>query len=325
MIDRRTFAATLVMAAASAALPAAHAQDYPTQPLRWIVPYPAGGGSDAIARLIATTMQPGYGQPIIVENRAGASTNIAAEAIAAAKPDGTMVMSADNASIMFNPFIFDKLKYDPAKDFSYVGGIGRFAMVLVVHPGQPVRSVAEFVALAKASPGKISFASPGTGSAHHVSLEMFRQRAGIVVTHVPYRGAAPAMQDLMGGQVEAMMLDLAAGLGAMRSGKVRPIAIAAPTRAAALPDVPTMAEAGIGDIDAYAYQGVIAPANLPAAVLSRLNRDLNVALSAPAVTQRLREFGAELMIGTPQQMRDFVTAERARWSQVIKAAGIKLE
>ncbi|MGZ5271752.1 MAG: Bug family tripartite tricarboxylate transporter substrate binding protein, partial [Ramlibacter sp.] len=198
-MQRRQFIAS---AAALAAASQARAQAaYPTQPIRWVVPYPAGGGTDALARTLAETMRANLGQQIVVDNRPGASTNIGGELVAHAKPDGYTVMSADNAILAFNEYLFTKLPFNPERDFSYIGAIARFPLALVVHPDFQARTLADFIAYAKANPGKLNYASPGNGSPHHLAMELFKNRTGTFITHIPYRGAAPAMQDVMGGQV----------------------------------------------------------------------------------------------------------------------------
>src|SRR4051812_9266784 len=207
---------TLQLLAAGLALTlASHApaqNTYPSQPVKWIVPYVAGGGTDNLARTLAEAMQPSLGQPLIIDNRPGASTNIGVSVMMQAKPDGYTVMQAENAALLFNEHMFVKLPYKPASDFTYIGTIGRFPVALVVHPDFPAKNVAEFVRYVKANPDKVSYASPGNGSPHHMAMELFKQKAGLTITHVPYKGAAPAMTDVMGGQVPVMMLDLASGL-----------------------------------------------------------------------------------------------------------------
>jgi tripartite-type tricarboxylate transporter receptor subunit TctC len=190
-----------------------------------VVPYPAGGGTDVIARALAESMRTGLGQQVIIDNRPGASTNIGADIVARSKPDGYSIMSADNALLAFNEYLFTKLPFNPAKDFSYIGAIGKFPLALVVNPDFPAKDLKEFLAYAKANPGKLNYASPGNGSPHHLAMEMFKNRTGTFITHIPYRGAAPAMADVMGGQVPCMFLDLASGLSIMQSGRVRVLAI----------------------------------------------------------------------------------------------------
>ncbi len=327
-MDRRTLLGTLASGAALAAAitPLAHAQAaWPDQLVKWIVPYPAGGGTDVIARTLAEAMRPTLGQQIVIDNRPGAATNIGADLVAKSRPDGYTVMSADNAVLAFNEHLFGRLPFDPQKDFSYIGAIGKFPLALVVHPDFPARDFKEFLAYVKANPGKVNYASPGNGSPHHLAMELFKHRTGASLTHVPYRGAAPAMADVVGGQVHCMFLDLAAGLSMMQTGKVRVLAMGSAKRARQLPDVPTLAEQGVADVEVFAFQGLLGPAGLPAPVVERLNAELNRALAAPAVTKRFEEFGMDAMPGTPEAFQRFARAESERWGPVIKATGIKLD
>ena len=206
-----------------------------------------------------------------------------------------------------------------------MGGISRFPLALVVHPALEAKTVKEFLAYARANPGKLNYASPGNGSPHHLAMEMFKNRTKTFLTHIPYRGAAPALQDVMGGQVPCMFLDLAAGLPVITSGKVRALAIGSAKRVAALPDVPTLAEAGVPNTEVFAFQGILAPAGLPAAITTRLNTDLNKALLNPAVVKRMNDFGMEALPGTPEQFRAMARAESKRWGEIIKAAWVKLD
>ena len=326
-MQRRTLLSALAAAGATTAAPWALAQQaaWPDQPLRWVVPYPAGGGTDVLARTVAEAMRQTLGQQIIVDNRPGASTNIGDQAVATAKPDGYTFMSADNAILAYNEHLFTKLPFNPEKDFTYVGGISRFPLALVVHPSFEAKTVKEFLDYARANPGKLNYASPGNGSPHHLAMEMFKNRTKTFLTHIPYRGAAPALQDVMGGQVPCMFLDLAAGLPVITSGKVRALAIGSAKRVAALPDVPTLAEAGVPNTEVFAFQGILAPAGLPAAITTRLNTDLNKALLNPAVVKRMNDFGMEALPGTPEQFRAMARAESKRWGEIIKAAGVKLD
>jgi tripartite-type tricarboxylate transporter receptor subunit TctC len=325
-MQRRTLLSALAAAGATTAAPWATAQStWPDQPLRWIVPYPAGGGTDVLARTVAEAMRQTLGQQIIVDNRPGASTNIGGQAVATAKPDGYTFMSADNAILAYNEHLFTKLPFNPEKDFTYVGGISRFPLALVVHPSFEAKTVKEFLDYARANPGKLNYASPGNGSPHHLAMEMFKNRTKTFLTHIPYRGAAPALQDVMGGQVPCMFLDLAAGLPVITSGKVRALAIGSAKRVAALPDVPTLAEAGVPNTEVFAFQGILAPAGLPAAITARLNGDLNKALLNPAVVKRMNDFGMEALPGTPEQFRAMARSESKRWGEIIKAAGVKLD
>ena len=325
-MQRRTLLSALAAAGATTAAPWAAAQSaWPDQPLRWVVPYPAGGGTDVLARTVAEAMRQTLGQQIVVDNRPGASTNVGGQMVATAKPDGYTFMSADNAILAYNEHLFSKLPFSPERDFTYVGGISRFPLALVVHPAREAKTVKEFLAYARANPGKLNYASPGNGSPHHLAMEMFKNRTKTFLTHIPYRGAAPALQDVMGGQVPCMFLDLAAGLPVITSGKVRALAIGSAKRVAALPDVPTLAEAGVPNTEVFAFQGILAPAGLPAAITTRLNTDLNKALLNPAVVKRMNDFGMEALPGTPEQFRAMARAESKRWGEIIKAAGVKLD
>jgi len=315
-------AATLALAASFAsAQPAA----YPNQPVKWIVPYSAGGGTDNLARSLAEAMQPSLGQPLIIDNRPGASTNIGVSVMMQARPDGYTIMQAENAALLFNEHMFAKLPYKPASDFTYIGTIGRFPVALVVHPDFPAKNVAEFVRYVKANPEKVSYASPGNGSPHHMAMELFKQKAGLSIVHVPYKGAAPAMSDVMGGQVPVMMLDLASGLSIIKSGKVRVLAIALPQRANALPEVPTFVEAGFPDVNAYAFHGLIGPAGMQPEAVARLNAELHKAMKAPKVVKLFADFGFEALPGSPQDFYKLSRAESERWGNIIRTAGVKLD
>lgn len=322
-MQRRHF---LAASAATLASPFALAADtWPDQPIRWIVPYPPGGGTDVIARSVAEAMRSSLGQQFVIDNRPGGATNIGGELVAHAKPDGYTVMSADNAILAFNEHLFHKLPFNPEKDFTYLGAIGRFPMALVVNPSFPAKSLQEFIAYAKAHPGAVNYGSPGNGSPHHLAMELFKNKTGTFLTHIPYRGMAPALQDVMGGQIPCMFLDLAGGLPVMQAGKVRVLAIGSAKRAPALPNVPTLAEAGVPGVEVYAFQGVLGPAGLPEAVVTRFNGELNKALASADVRKRAQDFGMEMLPGTPAQFKAMARAEAKRWGPIIQAAGVKLD
>ena len=318
----------LLMALALASQGTATAQTaaaYPSQPVRWIVPYAVGGGTDILARNLAEAMQPSLGQPLIVDNRPGASTNIAVAALLQARPDGYTVMQAENAALLFNEHMFSRLPYKPESDFTYIASIGRFPVALVVNPAFPARNLKEFIAYVEANPGKVNYASPGNGSPHHMAMELLKQKAGLDMVHLPYKGAAPALQDVMGNQVPVMMLDLASGLPVIKADKVRVLAIALPQRASALPDTPTFEELGIKDVNAYAIHGLIGPAGMPTGVVTRLNAELNKALQNPKVVKLFNDFGFEPTPGTPAEFKARARAESERWGAVIRASGVTLD
>jgi tripartite-type tricarboxylate transporter receptor subunit TctC len=325
-MHRRTLLAALASSAAVAAVPQVAAQaNYPDQLVKWIVPYPAGGGTDVIARTLAEAMRVTLGQQIVIDNRPGAATNIGADLVAKSRPDGYTIMSADNALLAFNEHLFGRLPFNPQKDFTYIGAIGKFPLALVVHPDFPAKDFKEFLAYVKANPGKVNYASPGNGSPHQLAMELFKSRTGTFITHIPYRGAAPAMADVMGGQVPCMFLDLASGLSIMQSNKVRVLAIGSGVRSALLPNVPTLAEVGVRESEVFAFQGLLGPAGLPPSVVAKLNGDLNRAFGTPAVQKRFADIGMEAMPGSPEQFFNLARAEARRWGPVIKATGVKLD
>jgi len=296
-----------------------------TDTLRWVVPYPPGGGTDVLGRTLAEAMRSSLGMTIVVENKPGASTNIAAQDVARAAPDGRTVLQADNALMAFNEHLFKKLPVDPDKDFSYIGAIGKFPLALVVHPDFPAKTFKEFLAYVRANPGKVSYASPGNGSPHHLAMELFKNRTQTFMVHIPYRGAAPAMQDVMAGQLPVMFLDLASGLPTMQSGRVRVLAFGGKARSPLLTGVPTLIEENVRDVEVFAFQGLLGPANMPAATVQRLNSELNKALANTTVLKRFLDFGMEPMPGTPDQFRAFARGEGKRWGPIIRANGITLD
>lgn len=317
-----TVAATVL---AQTAAPGAARMAFPTQPIKWLIPYAPGGAVDSVARDLAVRMGADLGQPMVLENRPGASTMIMATAVARAAPDGYTIGSADTGTLAFNPSLYSNIPYDVSKSFSMIGGIGKLPMVLVVNPAFPAKDMKELLEMARASPGKISFASAGAGSPMHMALELFKQSSKADVMHVPYKGAAPALADVMGGQVNAAFVDLPPSIGMIKSGRLRVLAVGAPERLAILPEVPTVAQAGLPGFEAYAWQGMIGPANLPQDVVDRLNKSLATALANPEVVARLRDMGVQPMPLSPVEFANFAALEQKRWAEVIKAAGIKLE
>ncbi len=303
----------------------ATAQSYPTKPIEWVVPYPAGGGSDVVARSLTEPMGKALGQPVIINNKPGAATNIGAEYVARAKADGYTLLTGDTATLAANPALYSKLNYSAEKDLVPVGLLARFPMILVVNPNVPVKNYAEFVAWANTQKAGVNYATPGAGSPHHLATELFRGKTGLNLVHVPYRGAAPAVQDVAGGQLPFMFVDTASGMGFINSGRLRAIGIASPKRVKNFETIATLDEQGLRGFEAYAWQGVVAPTGTPADVIASLNKTLVESLNATAVKARFQVLGLEPLPGTPAQMAAYVKAEREKWALVIRDSGIKLD
>jgi tripartite-type tricarboxylate transporter receptor subunit TctC len=324
-MDIRNFSRrTLLSALAVATLPfASFAQVQ--RPIEWVVGYPAGGGSDVVARTVGDVMAKTLGQTILVNNKPGAATNIAAGYVANSKDYGHMMFTADFATLAANPWLFQKLPYNPEKDFVPVGMLARFPLLLVVAPNVPAKNFQEFVAWARHQPQGVSYASAGIGSPHHLAGELLRERTGLKLQHVAYKGAAPAVQDLLGGQVPCGMIDTASVQQYLATGKLRAIAVASPERLKTLPEVPTLAEQGLKDFVAYAWQGLVVPAGTPQETVDKLSKALQGALESAPVKARFQALALEAMPGTPQQMAQYTAAERSRWGKVVQSAGVKLD
>lgn len=312
--------ATLALAAISTAVLA----DYPDKSVRWVVPFPAGGGTDVVSRLLAHPIGGALGQPFVIDNKPGAGTMIGAEAVAKAAADGYTVGTLDVSTLALNPSLYDSVRYDPLTDFEYIGGTARFPFVLVVNPSLPANSLQELIDLAKKKPGKLTYASPGLGGPNHLGMELFQQQAGIELLHAPYKGDAPALQDLIGGQIDMYLVNTAASLPYINTSKVKAIAIAMKTRSDALPDVPTFSEAGVPDFEAYAWQGLAAPAGTPKAVVNRLSTELRAALGMSDIQQRMAEMGVEPFALTADEFTAHVRAQGQLWGEIIRKAGIRL-
>ena len=325
MLNRRCVAALLALPALLGTAGLAQAQAFPAKNIRWVVPYPAGGGSDFLARTIGQQLATQVNQTILVDNKPGGNTSIAAAEVARAPADGYTILSADNGTMVFNTALYANLPYNPEKDLTPVTLMGKFPMVLVVGPASDAKDAKDFVAKAKAQPGRINYGSAGAGSPHHLAMELLKVNAGLHLVHIPYRGAAPALADLAGGQVPAMMVDLAAGAAFIKSGKIRPLAVANPTRLAQLPDVPTFAELGFKGVEAAAQVGVVAPAGTPAEVVNTLQKQIATAINTPAVRQKLIDFGIEPVASTPKEYGDLIRSEVVRWHALIKKQKISLD
>jgi tripartite-type tricarboxylate transporter receptor subunit TctC len=305
----------------AAAQPAA----YPAKPIRWIVPYAAGGGSDFLARTIGQTLSTQVGQPVLVDNKPGGNTALGAAETARAPADGYTVLSADNGTMVFNPALYKSLSYSPTKDLAPVTLMGRFPMILVVGANSGITSAQDFIAQARAKPGGMNYASAGAGSPHHLAMELLKVQSKVFMVHVPYRGAAPALADVAGGQVPAMMVDMAAGAGFIKGGKVKALAVANATRLPQLPDVPTFAELGIKNVEAAALVGMVVPAATPPDVINALNKSVVAAINEPGVRKRLVDFGVEPVGNTPAQFAELLRNETTRWQKLITDLKITLD
>ena len=304
---------------------ASHAASYPDRPVRLIVTYPAGGPADIAARALAQKLGELWGQQVVVDNRAGAGGIIGTELAAKAAPDGYTLLHGTAAGLIINSLLMKKLPYDAFRDFAPVSMVVMVPQLLVLHPGMPVNSLKELIALAKAKPGQLNYASVGAGSPNHLGMELLKSMSGIDMVHVPYKGATPAVADLIAGQVQLMFNGMSAVLPHVASGKLKAIAIGSARRSAAAPDVPTVAEAGLPGFEYIAWNGNFAPAATPRAIVLKLNADIRKALAAPDVVQRLSSLGSEPAAGTPEEFAAYLKQDYARWSAVVKAAGIKTE
>jgi tripartite-type tricarboxylate transporter receptor subunit TctC len=316
----------LVVAAAALAAPLlALAQPYPSRPIRFIVPYPAGGPLDTVARLLAQKVSESVKQPVIVENKPGAGGNIGADAVAKGAPDGYMILMGAVATHAINPTLYKNIPYDAVRDFQPVTQVASTPNVLVVNPSLPVTTVREFIAYAKAHPGQLNFGSGSTGSAGHLAGELFKKMAGVEMTHIPYKGAGPAMQDLIGGQIQLMFDNLASSLGQIRAGKVRALAVTTAQRTSLAPQLPTIAESGLPGFDISTWFGIFLPAHAPREVVDRLHGEFVRALSAPDVREKMAHLGAEPVGNTPEEFAAYIRSESRKYADVIRASGAKVD
>ena len=316
----RPAAALLALAIPLASL----AQPYPAKPIRWILGYPPGGGTEFIARNVAQTLGPLLGQQIVIENRPGAAAIVGAEAAARSAPDGYTVFMADNGTFVYHLGIYKQLPYDPNKDFIPVGMIVRGYMLLLTGPNGP-KTLKELVEAARREPGKLNNASNGSGTAHHLAMELLKQRAKVDIVNVPFKGTAAVMQEVMSERVATGFADISAARGALAGGKVRPLAVAAKTRLPALPDVPTFEESGFPDFEVYFWQGLAVPAGTPPEIVSRLSTELLKTLKTPDVHKRFTDAGMEVMPTTSEEMRDTIRRDQAFWVPLIKSLGIRVD
>ncbi len=306
-------------------IPSVFAQSYPDKPIRLIVPLAAGGGTDFFARILASQLSTQMKQPVIVENKPGGGTNIGADSVAKSAPDGYTLLLSSSTTYAINAALYNKMPYNPAKDLAPIALTGRFALVLVVNPSVPINSINELIEHAKAKPDSLDYASSGPGSPHQLAMELLKQRTGITANHIPYKGAAPALQDVLGGRVPMMFIDYASGAAHIKSGKLRAIAVATPERLSFVPDLPTIAESGVPGFEASAWQGLTAPAGTPEPIIQHLNNEVGKALATPAVRQRLLDAGVVPIFSSPAEFATYAASETKKWADVIKKGKITID
>ena len=322
---RRTLLTSLAMATAGALPLAAAAQAYPAKPVTIVVPFAPGGTTDILARIVGQGLGTELGQPFVVDNRAGAGGNIGASLAAKAPADGYTLFMGTVGTHAINQALYKKMPFDPVKDFAPISRVATVPNLLVAHPSQPYKTVKELIAYAKANPGKVTYGSPGSGASPHVSGELFKSMTGTDLLHVPYKGSAPAMTDLLGGQIAIMFDNMPSAIQHVRSGKLRPIAVTTAKRSPELPDIPTIAEAGVPGYEAMSWFGLFAPAATPKPVLDRLNAALVKVLNQPDVKKKIAEQGGDVVAETPEQFAAFIKAETAKWGKVVKDSGATVD
>src|SRR4051812_10271628 len=321
----RVFAALFIGLAAFCTDVSARAAEYPTRPVTLIVAFTPGGPSDVLARILGKKLEQLLGQPFVIENRPGAGGNIAAELAARAMPDGYTLLMGNNSILATNASLYRKVNFEPEKDFAPISLIGSQANILVVNPALPVHTMAELIALARQKPGQINFASSGYGAAAHLAGELFKTEAHIDIVHVAYKGAAPALQDVIAGHVQMMFATAASVVGHIRDGLVRPLAVTTLKRTAVLPDVPTIDELGLSGFDATTWHGLVAPAGTPPDIIAALNRATVAALADPETRKALGDLGVDVVGSSPTEFAAYIKAEIPKWSAAVKAAGARLE
>ena len=317
--------ALLALVFTSAVASRATANDYPRHTVTFICPFPAGGGTDILTRMLAAELQDKLKQPVIVENRTGAGTQIAANTVAKSAPDGHMLLLAPVTTLAIGPSVYKSLPYDTVKDFAPVGLVGAAEFALVANPALGARTLPELVAVIKSRPGELSYGSSGPSTPHHLFMEMFLKMIGGKAQHVPYRGSVPALADVVSGQIQVMMVDLAAAIPMIDAGKVRVYGVTSPTRIKSMPDIPTIAEAGVSGYAASGWFSVVARAGTPRQAIDKLNAVLTAYLQRPDVGERLATLAINPLTSTPDELERFIPAEIAKWAQVVKDAGIEPE
>ena len=321
-----TFVLRMVIAAWLAlAISAACAQSYPNRPVRWVVPFPPGGSADIMGRMIGQDLSKALGQQVVIENRAGASAIVGAEYVAKSAPDGYTVLQANVSQMTIHPSLYAKLPYDPVRDFAPVTVLGIVSSVVVTTPALPVRTIGDLIALARKRPGQLNFTSSGAGASTHLTGELLKQRAGISMTHINYKGSGPALTDVMAGFVEIMFENLPSALPFIQSGKLKVLAVTGKERSPVLPAVPTLAESGFPGFDMVSWQALVAPAATPKPVIDRLHADLVRVLTSAQMKEKLFGLGTEVVANTPEQFAQYIREETAKWSKIVRDAGIRLE
>lgn len=320
--NRRTI---LALTALSCALPGAAQEAFPSKPIRWVIGTAAGGGSDVVARLVAAQLGQQLGQQIVIDNKPGGGTTIAADLVARSPADGYTIMTADVGTLVFNTALFKKLPYKPTKDLASIGTLAAFPLLLAVGANSEFKDAKSLVEAIRRSPGKFSYGSAGVGSPHHLAMELLKDQAKLFVTHIPYRGAAPAVQDTVGGTIPMMVVDSASGMQMIKAGRLKALATFTRDRVASMPDVPTLTELRLTRFEAAAWQGVVAPSGTPADVLAKLSSELQKAIQSPTVQTRLRELGLEPLPSTAAEMTELWAKDDKVWPNLIRERGIALD
>jgi tripartite-type tricarboxylate transporter receptor subunit TctC len=297
---------------------------YPSKPIRFILPFPPGGGTDILGRLISERLAAALGQPVVIENRGGAGGNVGAEAAAKSAPDGYAIVLVA-PSLAISPSLYSKLNYDPVRDFAPISLVATVPNVMITHPSVPAQTLAEFIALARAKPGGMNFGSGGSGTSNHLAGELFNIVAGVKLVHVPYKGVNLAMNDVLGGQVQLVVIGIPAAAPHIKAGRLRALAVVAPQRSPALPDVPTVAEAGLPNFEVTTWYGVLAPAGTPRPIINRLNAELVKIMQVPELKERLAAMATDPVTSTPEEFADLIKQEISRWAKVVREAGLKAD